>query len=108
VIDVAPPAPARTAPQVIADLAALGSAEAIAAHLTDRGVRGRIGTLSDCPIGRLVRAEAGATDVLVGSQHVFGPGSRTEETPAPIREFIAQFDAGRWPGLVEPVPGGGA
>lgn len=95
-------------------LAALGSSQAIAEFLQVEGVTGMRDYGHACPVSWYLRRATGwratvsptawslrARDLPAGMR-------RRSRTPQPIREFIVDFDGGRYPELAWSVPGDGA
>jgi hypothetical protein len=97
--------------QVEETLRQLGdNADAVAASLRERGVKGLVGLAEHCPIATLLRRTYGAdVDVIeVESDsirvHCHGEGpyeSMWIEPPPPaVRDFVERFDGGEYSDLV--------
>jgi hypothetical protein len=110
-----PPPPAmgrrRTGELVRAFLEDLGSnGPEVARRLADLGIRGVPNHQSECPLARLLSAAVGCDPVVarvrvsnsfVRLRKASGwPWVRVELPPA-VTEFVAAFDAGRHPSLVQ-------
>ena len=93
-------------PQVAMDeLAALGSSQAIAAFLHAKRVSGLRNYCTACPAAVYLFLRAGYRVAVQKTRwslraRVLPEGMpRTNRTPKPVREFIIDFDAGRYPEL---------
>jgi hypothetical protein len=93
-----------TVVEVIDKLAAVGSSVQIAMHLRQQQCVGAAGASLSCPVARYVRRETGES-VQIGGVVYLRPGVVGAEVvgflPDPIRDFIEDFDGGRYPDLIE-------
>jgi hypothetical protein len=84
-------------------LAALpGTADAIAAHLAAKGIRGVRNSDKCCPIANYLTG-AGFSCVSVGGTSAFARDDRQdywEWTTDAVAGLVERFDAGEWPELV--------
>jgi hypothetical protein len=78
--------------------------DGIAAHLAERGIRGRRFSAQRCPIAAYVRAETGGFNVTAGRTRISATsrlGVAQAGTPLPVRHFMRRFDQGYYPELAE-------
>jgi hypothetical protein len=97
-------------PEVLDQLQALGSSDAIAAHFEEHGVTGRRGSASRCPVAEHVRAETGSPWVSVNCKSVsvnrpsIWPWVTERDyavTQPAVAEFVRRFDWKHYPQLVK-------
>jgi len=93
-----------TVVEVLDKLAVLGGSAQIAIHLQEQQCVGETGASLSCPVARYIRRETGES-VQVGGVVYLRPGVVGAEVvgflPDPIRDFIEDFDGGRYPDLVD-------
>ena len=81
----------------------------IARMLQMLGIRGRQGDPFNCPMAHLFRLFAHPMDsVIVDSDSLIRVGGYVIETPVAVDAFIAMFDSGCYPELVDRPAIGGA
>ncbi len=77
------------------------SSEEIFTFMVSQGIRGRKKAACDCPVTRFLKKE-GYDMPFVGLWTLDASTKNlTVGTPAPVREFIRDFDKGKYPSLVD-------
>jgi hypothetical protein len=82
------------------------TADQIAEIVRRRGIKGRMGTTSKCPMALLLDSQASGKFVI-GRQYIARrSGSRIEKarTPVNVAQFMRRFDIGFYPDLIMPPP----
>lgn len=103
------PAALHTPGLILGVLADLGDTpRAVAAALRAAGITGRPESIDRDPVAYYLFANTDAADVAVSREEicVWWPegGSTSAATPEPVAAFIAGFDAGAYPALLDARP----
>lgn len=90
---------------LVLQLGDLGSADAIAALLRSRGIKGTPQFPCHCPIANYIRKESGCRVAVTCNVKVdLGNHGLEIKSPDSILEFIARFDDLQFPDLIDESP----
>ena len=73
--------------------------EAVARKFQKMGIRGMIQSGFQCPLAQYMSGPGMCDGAHVSSAAIWLDGKRIMDLPEPLREFIADFDAGKYPDL---------
>lgn len=84
------------------ELGRLGTPDAIACFLIERGLTGRPTFTRECPVARFLQQKTGWADLGVDTSFVIvenGIKSRVYRNPHAVTAFLRKFDRGEYPAL---------
>lgn len=91
-----------TIPELLDKLATQGNAEQIAAYFEEQEVQGFRRKHASCPVARYLHREGPTRSVRVGRWFADWETALQAghcELPDPVRDFVTNFDNGRYPAL---------
>jgi hypothetical protein len=92
----------RKLSQGLVELGRLGTPDAIARFLGDRGFTGRPTFTRECPVAKFLQQKTGWSDLAVDATYAVACGgimSRVCRIPDPVSAFVRKFDRGEYPVL---------